>query len=56
MPSARYIKLSEEEDKQLREIEHQSGLREKVRLRARILRLSHRGLKAEEIASYTGRE
>lgn len=56
MPSARYIKLSEEEDKQLREIEHQSGLREKVRLRAKILRLSHRGMKAEEIASYTGRD
>lgn len=55
MPAARYIKLSEAEDEQLRNIEHQQGLREKVRLRAKILRLSHRGMKAEEVATYTGR-
>ena len=55
MPAAKYIRLSETEDKQLREIEHQQGMREKVRLRAKILRLSHRGMKAEAIASYTGR-
>lgn len=55
MPAARYIKLSEEEDEQLQAIEHQQGLREKVRLRAKVLRLSHRGMKAEEIATYTGR-
>jgi transposase len=55
MPAARSIHLREEEDKQLREIEHQQGLGEKVRLRAKILRLSHSGLKAQAIASYTGR-
>lgn len=31
------------------------GLREKVRLRAKILRLSQRGMKAQAIAGYTGR-
>lgn len=55
MGAARYIKLSEAEDKQLGELEHQQGLREKVRLRAKVLRLSHRGMSVEEIASYTGR-
>ncbi len=55
MPAAKSISLSEAEDKQLREIEQQQGLREKVRLRAKILRLSHRGMSVEEIASYTGR-
>lgn len=55
MSATRYIKLSKEEDEQLRAIEHQQGVREKVRLRAKVLRLSHRGMKAEEIASYTGR-
>lgn len=55
MGAARYIKLSEAEDKQLGELEHQRGLREKIRLRAKVLRLSHRGMSVEEIASYTGR-
>ena len=55
MPAARSIGLSQEEDKQLREIEHQQGLREKVRLRAKVIHLSHSGMKAEEVAAYTGR-
>ena len=55
MGAARYIKLSEAEDKQLQDLEHSQGLRDKVRLRAKVLRLSHRGMSVEEIASYTGR-
>ena len=55
MGAARTIKLSEAEDKQLGELEHQQGLGEKVRLRAKVLRLSHRCMSVEEIASYTGR-
>ena len=55
MGAVRYVKLSEAQDKQLGELEHQQGLREKVRLRAKVLRLSHRGMSVEEIASYTGR-
>ena len=55
MGAARYIKLSEAEDKQLRELEHSQGLRDKVRLRAKVLRLSYRGMSVKEIASYTGR-
>lgn len=52
---ARQVKLSEAEDKQLRQLEQQPGLHEKVRLRAKVLRLSHRGMQAKEIAAYTGR-
>lgn len=55
MPPSRRIKLTEEEDAQLREIEQNSHLREKVRLRAQVLRLSGRGSNIEAIASYTGR-
>lgn len=52
---ARQVKLSEAEDERLRKVEQQAGLREKVRLRAKVLRLSHRGMPAKEIAAYTGR-
>jgi uncharacterized protein YerC len=55
MPPSRRIKLTEEEDDQLREIEQSPHLRGKVRLRAQVLRLSHRGSNIEAIASYTGR-
>lgn len=55
MGAARYIKLSEAEDKQLRGFENSQMLNEKVRLRAKVLRLSYRGISVEEIASYTGR-
>ncbi|MCP9492071.1 MAG: helix-turn-helix domain-containing protein [Solirubrobacteraceae bacterium MAG38_C4-C5] len=47
--------MTEEEDDQLREIERNPHLREKVRLRAQVLRLSDRGSNIEAIASYTGR-
>ncbi len=55
MPPSRCIKLTEEEDRRLREIEQDPYLKPKVRLRAQVLRLSHRGSNMEAIASYTGR-
>jgi transposase len=50
-----YIRLSEAEDKQLQQIEANEALHKKVRLRAQVVRLSHRQLNAEEIAVYLGR-
>lgn len=55
MQPSRCIKLTEEEDDRLREIEQDPYLRSKVRLRAQVLRLSNRGLNIRAIASYTGR-
>jgi len=55
MPPSRHIRLTEEEDAQLREIEQDPYLKPKVRLRAQVLRLSNRGSNMEKIASYTGR-
>ncbi len=55
MPPSRCIRLTEEEDIQLREIEQDPCLRPKVRLRAQALRLSNRGSNMAAIASYTGR-
>ena len=55
MPPSRHIRLTEEEDVRLREIEQDPYLKPKVRLRAQVLRLSNRGSNMEEIASYTGR-
>jgi transposase len=55
MPPSRHIQLSEEEDSKLREIEQDAYLKPKVRLRAQVLRLSHRGSNIQAIASYTGR-
>jgi transposase len=55
MPPSRYIRLTQEEDAQLREIEQDPYLKPKVRLRAQVLRLSNRGSNMEKIASYTGR-
>jgi hypothetical protein len=43
MPPSRCIKLTEEENNQLREIEKDPYLKPKVRLRAQVLRLSNRG-------------
>jgi transposase len=56
MPAARSIQLSEAEDKKLKEIEENPRLGKKVRLRARVIRLSHRGMKVTEIAGYVGRD
>ena len=47
--------MSEQEDRQLREIEHDPYLKRKVRLRAQVLRLSNRGSNMAAIASCTGR-
>jgi transposase len=55
MPPPRRIKLTEEEDEKLREVEQNPHLRSKVRLRAQVLRLSNRGSNMAQIASYTGR-
>jgi transposase len=55
MPPSRFVRLTEEEDTRLREIEQDPYLKPKVRLRAQVLRLSHRGSNMQTIASYTGR-
>lgn len=55
MPAARHIKLSEEEDRELQRIENNRGMNEKVRLRAKVVRLSHCGMSVEAIASYSAR-
>lgn len=55
MGAARYISLSEAEDKQLQKLENNPRLNEKVRLRAKVLRFSHRPMGVEEIAADTGR-
>jgi transposase len=55
MPPSRHIRLTEQEDARLREIEQDPYLKPKVRLRAQVLRLSDRGSNMEKIASYTGR-
>lgn len=55
MPAARYIKLSEIEDQKLKATEENELLHKKVRVRAKVLRLSERGMSIPEIAEYTGR-
>jgi transposase len=55
MPPARFVRLTPEEDHRLREIEQDSHLKPKVRLRAQVLRLSGRGGGVERIAAYAGR-
>jgi transposase len=55
MPPSRYIRLTEEEDALLREIEQAPYFKPKVRLRAQVLRLSHRGSNMQTISAYTGR-
>ena len=55
MPPSRYIRLTDEEDVRLREIEQAPYFEPKVRLRAQILRPSHRGHNMQAISAYTGR-
>jgi transposase len=55
MPPSRYIRLTEQEDARLREIEQAPYFKPKVRLRAQVLRLSHRGSNVQSISAYTGR-
>ena len=55
MPPSRYIRLTDEEDVRLREIEQAPYFKPKVRLRAQVLRLSHRSSNVQTISAYTGR-
>lgn len=55
MTPSRFVRLTEEEDDRLREIEQDPLLKPKVRLRAQILRLSHRGSNMATVAAYAGR-
>jgi transposase len=55
MPPSRHIRLTEEEDVRLREIEQAPHFKPKVRLRAQVLRLSNRGSNVQTISAYTGR-
>jgi transposase len=55
MPPSRYIRLTQKEDDRLREIEQTPYFKPKARLRAQVLRLSHRGSNVRTIAAYTGR-
>ncbi len=55
MPSSRHIRLTEQEDIRLREIEQAPYFKPKVRLRAQVLRLSHRGSNMQTVSAYTGR-
>lgn len=52
---AQYLKLSAEEDEQLRRIEQSAHVKAKVRLRACEIRLNAAGLSRSEIAKHTGR-
>lgn len=55
MPAARFIHLIDDDAKQLRAIEQNAHLKPKVRLRAQVLRRSHRGDTVAQIAASTGR-
>jgi transposase len=55
MPPSRFVRLTDQEDIRLRQIEQDPHLKPKVRLRAQVLRLSHRGYNMRSIASYTAR-
>lgn len=55
MQASRYIHLTTDDDIRLREIEQNAHLKPKVRLRAQVVRLSHRGDTIQQIAAYTGR-
>lgn len=51
----RFIKLSIEENEKLRVLEQNPHIHPKVRLRAQILRLSHKGMSMQEIGQYVGK-
>ncbi len=55
MPPARFIRLTQEADARLRQIEQDPHLKPKVRLHAQVLRLSNRGESVKRIAAYTRR-
>lgn len=51
----RFISLSKDENERLRELEQTPHIHAKVRLRAQILRLSHKGMSMQGIAEYVGK-
>jgi transposase len=51
----RFMRLSKEEDEQLRELEQNAYVNKKVRLRAQILRLSHKGFGMQVIGEHVGK-
>lgn len=51
----RFIRLSEEENEKLRELEQNPHIHQKVRLRAQILRLSHEGMSMQGIGRYVSK-
>lgn len=55
MSAKRYIKLTAQEDEQLRRVEQSGGLGPKVKLRATVLRLSNQGWDIERLVGYTSR-
>jgi hypothetical protein len=55
MPPSRHIRLTEQEDARLREVEQAPYFKPKVPVRAQVLRLSHRGSNIQAISAYTGR-
>lgn len=55
MPTAKYARLTAAQDQPLPQIENNPLLREKVRLRAKVISLSHRGMRATAIAEHPGR-
>lgn len=55
MQASRFIHVTDDDDTRLRAVEQNAHLKPKVRLRAQVLRLSHRGDTITKIAAYTGR-
>ncbi len=53
--TTRFVRIESEEDARLREVEQDPLLKQKVRLRAQVRRLSGRGESVGRIAAYTGR-
>ena len=51
----RFIELSEAENEKLRVLEQNPHVHAKVRLRAQILRLSHKGMSMRGIGQYVGK-
>lgn len=51
----RFIRLSKAENEKLRELEQNAYVNKKVRLRAQILRLSHKGMSMQAIAEHVGK-
>jgi transposase len=56
MCKPRFIKLSPEEDTQLRHLEQAHGIHPKVRLRASILRLSNQGFSVTQLVQHFARD